>query len=157
MGAIRKVSKKGIDLLKKLEGWRNHPYLDSAGIATIGYGNTFYLDGKRVSMTDSPITQTEGESLLKAILEHFEKAVSKEVITTLGIKDNQYDALVIFAYNVGIHAFKSSTLLKRVLANPDDEDIKYQFSRWNKAGGRVSKGLIKRRNQEAWLYFEHLR
>ena len=156
MGAIRKVSKKGIDLLKKLEGWRNHPYLDSANIATIGYGNTFYLDGKRVSMTDSPITQTEGESLLKAILEHFEKAV-EESTRHISLCENQYDALVIFAYNVGIHAFKSSTLLKRVLANPDDEDIKYQFSRWNKAGGRVSKGLIKRRNQEAWLYFEHLR
>ena len=151
-----KVTDKGLHLLKKLEGWRNHPYLDSAGVATIGYGNTFYLDGTRVTMQDDPITQAEGEKLLKSILAHFEKGV-KDATASVYLEPNQFDALVIFAYNVGLHAFKSSTLLKRVLVNPDDEDIKYQFSRWNKAGGVELKGLTKRRNQEAWLYFEHLR
>jgi lysozyme len=151
-----KVSNKGLSLLKKLEGWRNHPYLDSANVATIGYGNTFYMDGKRVTMLDEPITQAEGEKLLQSILGHFEKGV-KEATMSVCLQPNQFDALVIFAYNVGIGAFKGSTLLKRVLANPDDEDIKTQFLRWNKAGGRVNKGLIKRRNQEIWLYFEHLR
>jgi lysozyme len=152
-----KVTNKGLSLLKKLEGWRNHPYLDSAGVATIGYGNTFYLDGKRVSMQDSPITQDEGVKLLKSILAHFERGVW-DAVSSVCLEPNQFDALVIFAYNVGLHAFKNSTLLKRVLSNPnEEEEIDYQFSRWNKAGGVKNKGLIKRRNQEVWLYFEHLR
>ena len=69
------------------------------------------------------------------------------------LTSNQFSALVSFAYNVGLGALKSSTLLKRVNANPCDEDIKRQFMRWNKGGGRVLKGLTKRRQSESDLYF----
>lgn len=151
-----RLSDKGISLLKKLEGWRNHPYRDQAGVATIGYGNTFYMDGRRVTMNDEPITQVEGVKLLRSILSHFEFHVW-ELTSSVCLYPNQFDALVIFAYNVGIHAFRKSTMLKRVLVDPDDMDIKVQFGRWNKAGGRTNKGLIHRRHQEEWLYFQHLR
>lgn len=150
-----KISKIGLDLIKKHEGFRNHPYLDVALVPTIGYGNTFYTDGTRVKMTDKPITQAEATELLKDIVGEFEVKVNK--LIKVKLTQNQFDAIVSFVYNVGAGAFEKSTLLKRINSNPDDEDINYQFSRWNKAGGKVHKGLKKRRNQEAWLYFQHLR
>jgi lysozyme len=69
------------------------------------------------------------------------------------ITQNQYDALVSFAYNVGLTNFKNSTLLKRINANPKDPDITNQFMKWIRAGGRVIRGLITRRRVEAQLYF----
>jgi len=151
-----KISKKGIDLIKKYEGFRNHPYRCAADVATIGYGTTFYPDGTPVKMTDKPVTMVDALQILYTVIDGFEKGVW-DAVSSVCLEQNQFDALVSFAYNVGLGAFKNSTLLKRVLVNPNDEDIKYQFSRWNKAGGRVLKGLKKRRNEEAWLYFEHTR
>jgi len=151
-----KISKKGIDLIKKYEGFRNHPYRCAADVATIGYGTTFYPDGTPVKMTDKPVTMVDALQILYTVIDGFEKGVW-DAVSSVCLEQNQFDALVSFAYNVGLGAFKNSTLLKRVLDDPNDEDIKYQFSRWNKAGGRVLKGLKKRRNEEAWLYFEHTR
>ena len=151
-----KVSKKGLDLIKKEEGFRNHPYLDTAGVATIGYGNTYYQDGRKVKLNDTPITMSDATELLCDIVDEFEKGVHA-LTASVSLCQNQFDALVSFAYNVGLHAFSGSTLLKRILKDPNDKDIDYQFSRWNKAGGVESKGLKKRRNRESWLYFEHLR
>jgi lysozyme len=85
------------------------------------------------------------------MLDRYERGVNRYV--TSNINENQFSALVSFAYNCGLGALKSSTLLKRVNANPNDENISYQFSRWNKAGGRVLKGLTKRRIDEDKLYF----
>ncbi|WP_418513713.1 lysozyme [Corallibacter sp.] len=150
------VSNKGLNLIKKNEGFRNHVYKDVAGIPTIGYGNTYYIneDGSitKVTMNDSPITLKEGEELLKHIVKGYEDGVNRMV--TSKINQNQFDALVSFVYNVGISAFENSTLLKRINNNPLDEDIKYQFSRWNKSKGKVLKGLTKRRNEETYLYFK---
>lgn len=149
------ISKKGLDLIKKHEGFRNHPYLCPAGIPTIGYGMTFYPNGKKVTMNDEPLTMLDATQYLLQVIEKFENGVNELVKQPL--TQNQFDALVSFAFNVGLGAFKNSTLLKRVNNDPNDEDIAYQFSRWNKAGGVVLKGLKKRRNQESWLYFEHIR
>ena len=65
----------------------------------------------------------------------------------------QFDALVSFAYNVGVGNFAKSTLLKKVNANPNDPTIRSEFEKWNKANGRVLKGLVTRRKEEADLYF----
>ena len=160
-----KISKKGIDLIKKYEGFRNHPYLDPVGIPTIGYGTTYYTDGTMVKMTDPPVTIISATHILYEIVEEFEIGVW-DAVSSVCLEQNQFDALVSFAYNVGLgvndphgrrSGFLASTLLKRVLADPNDPDIDFQFKRWNKAGGKVLKGLKKRRNEEAWLYFEHLR
>ncbi|WP_339875206.1 lysozyme [Olleya marilimosa] len=146
-----KVSKKGLNLIKKHEGWRNHPYLDIVGVPTIGYGNTYYNDGRKVYLTDKPITLKEGEELLKIIVNKFEAGVNK--LIKVQLNENQFDALVSFAYNLGLGALGRSTLLKKVNNNPNDESIKDEFKRWNRAGGKVVKGLKKRRNEEAYLYF----
>lgn len=147
-----KLSKKGIDFLTEFEGFSSKPYLDVVGIPTIGYGFTYYpTTNKKVKMTDKSITKEEGKQLLSLMLKPYELAVLNGV--TANINQNQFDALVSFAYNVGVGAFRSSTLLKRINANPKDTDIKNQFLRWNKAGGKVVRGLTRRREEEAKMYF----
>jgi len=145
------ISKNGLDIIKRFEGFRNHPYLCAAGVPTIGYGNTFYNDGTEVTMDDEPITLKEGLELLKRVVKGYEIGVTKMV--KVDINQNQFDALVSFAYNLGVYALKKSTLLKKVNINPNDPTIKDEFLRWVKAGGRVLKGLKRRRNSEAYLYF----
>jgi len=146
-----KVSKKGLDLIKKHEGFRNHPYLCPAGVPTIGYGNTYYADGRKVRMTDRPITSSEATELLCDILDIFEKGVTR--VVTKPITQNQFDALISFTYNLGLGALKSSTLLKKVNKDPNDPYIDFEFQKWVLVNGMESKGLRKRRNQESWLYF----
>lgn len=146
-----KVSKEGLNHLKKLEGFRNNPYLDTAGVATIGYGFTYYPCGTKVTLEDSPITLRDAENILQQVLEDFEGCVDEKVTSTLN--QNQYDALVSFCYNVGCGEFGDSTLLKRVNNNANDPDITNQFKRWVYSGGKITKGLKKRRNQENYLYF----
>lgn len=145
------VSKNGIDLIAGFEGFVSKPYLDAVGIPTIGYGNTFYLNGKKVTMFDTPINEMEARKLLSIIANKFGQQV-KEV--TRELNQNQFDAVVSFVYNVGIGNYKKSTLLKKINANPCDASIAYEFSRWNKAGGKVLAGLTKRRKKEAELYFK---
>lgn len=147
-----KISKIGIELIKKYEGFATFPYLCPAGVPTIGYGATYYLDGSRVTMNDEAISEGEAEDLLYQMVVKYAEGVNRYV--TSDINQNQFDALVSFAYNLGLGALKSSTLLKRVNADPCDEDIEYQFSRWNKAGGEVLRGLTKRRKDESDLYFK---
>jgi lysozyme len=146
-----RLSQNGLTLIKKFEGFRSHPYLCSAGIPTIGYGSTYYENGVRVKLSDSPISEEWAEELLKKNVVHYDVAVNS--LTRDDITQNQYDALVSFAYNVGVTNFKNSTLLKRVNANPKDPNITNQFMKWIRAGGRVIKGLILRRREEAQLYF----
>ena len=146
-----KTSNKGIELIKRYESLSLKPYLCPAKIPTIGYGNTYYEDGTRVKMTDKPITKERAESLFYITLFGFEMAVNKYVYSQ--INQNQFDALVSFAYNVGVGNFKVSTLLKKVNLNQFDKDIAYQFSRWNKSKGKVLNGLIRRRKEESNLYF----
>lgn len=144
------ISEKGLKLIKKYEGFRNHPYKCSAGIPTIGYGNTYYEDGTRVKLSDEPITIKRGEKLLEMVVKQFEQGVNK--LVKVDLNQNQFDALVSFAYNVGLGALAKSTLLKKINNNPFDENILYQFKRWDKANGVSLKGLRKRRNEEAFLY-----
>lgn len=151
MNRITKIGTSGIELIKRFEGFYSKPYLCPAGVPTIGYGATYYEDGTRVKLTDPSITQERAIQLLKNVLVQYEKAVDS--FTRDDITQNQFDALVSFSYNVGTQALKNSTLLKRVNINPADPDIRVQFMRWNKAGGVILKGLTKRREAEANLYF----
>lgn len=151
MAKITKVSKKGLELIKKYEGFRSEPYKCPAGVPTIGYGATYYPNGKRVKLTDAPITEKQATEMLKNMLVGFEKAVDTYCIDT--INQNQFDALVSFAYNVGTNALKNSTLLKKLNVNANDPTIRDEFMRWVKAGGKTLKGLVRRRQEEADLYF----
>ena len=144
-----KTSKAGLDLIKQFESFRAAPYLCSAGVPTIGYGTTVYPNGIKVKLSDQKITQQLAETFLQHHVNAIEKDVSKLVKVTL--TQNQFDALVSFAYNVGLGAFRDSTLLKLLNAGDIDNASK-QFERWNKAGGKVSNGLIRRRKAEKALF-----
>jgi lysozyme len=151
MKKITKTSENGINLIKKFEGFSSKPYLCPAKICTIGYGATFYPNGKKVTMTDKAMSEAEGVELLKFMLTKFEQYVDSYCVDT--ITQNQFDALVSFCYNLGPANLKSSTLLKKVNANPNDETIRAEFMKWTKASNKVLKGLVTRRTAEADLYF----
>lgn len=148
------------------------PYKCPAGIPTIGYGNTFYEDGTKVKLTDPAITKERAIAILKKAMDYFEKQV--DAYTTDKVNQNQFDALVDFAYNAGVGALKASTLLKKVNANPNDPTIRNEFMKWVYGGdgtknkkdddgdglideaGEKQKlgGLVNRRKAEADLYFK---
>ena len=146
-----KLDNKGYMLICEFEGFSAKPYLCPAKLATIGYGNTFYKDGKKVTMVDKEITKAEAFDMFKDIADKFAKKVSSCVKTP--INQNQFNSLVSFAYNVGVANFMNSTLLKRVNANHNDTDIRTQFLRWDKVGTKKLSGLTKRRIYEADNYF----
>lgn len=149
------ISKLGIELLKHFEGLRLNAYKCSAGIPSIGYGNTFYEDGKPVKMGET-ITRERAETLLPNILKKFCQAVSKHMVVP--VKPHEFDALVSFAYNAGIGAFEGSTLLKKVKAQKPAAEIAAEFHKWIKVKNPKTKvlepsdGLIRRRKAEAHLY-----
>lgn len=147
-----KLNNKGYQLIVKHEGLRLKPYLCPAKIPTIGYGNTYYPNGKRVTLLDEPITKDYAFEIFKEIADRFAKAVSKLVVVPLN--QNQFNALVSFAYNVGMGNFQNSTLLKKVNKNKDDKSIELEFNKWVYGGGKKLNGLVKRRKDESIIYFK---
>lgn len=147
-----KINKEGLELIAMFEGWSEKPYLCSAKVPTIGFGSTYYADGKRVTLLDKPITRQQGLELLEITASSFAKSVEKRL--KVEVNQNQFNALVSFAYNVGVGNFESSTLLKKVNANPNDHDIQNEFLKWCKAGGKKVDGLEKRRMREAQIYYK---
>lgn len=145
------ISERGLNLIKEFEGFYPKPYLCPAKVPTIGYGTTYYPNGKRVTLQDRAITQYEATELLRANLKGYEHSVNSLVRKV--INQNQYDALVCFTYNVGATNFEKSTLLKKININPDDLSIGNEFYKWIYAGGKALSGLKRRRKAEANLYF----
>lgn len=146
-----KLNEQGYRLVIKHEGLRLSPYLCPARIPTIGYGNTYYPDGKRVTMLDKPITKEFAYEMFKTIADRFALRVDR--LVTASVTQNQFNALVSFAYNVGMANFQKSTLLRKVNANPNDVTIRAEFNKWVKAGGVRLNGLVNRRKDEADTYF----
>jgi lysozyme len=146
-----KLDENGYLLIAGFEGLSLVPYLCSAKVPTIGYGNTFYPSGKKVTMQDKPITKAVALWMLKETANVF--ATQVNLLLKKPLTQNQFNALVSFAFNLGSQALGKSTLLKKVNANPNDPTIRNEFLKWNKAGGRILDGLTKRRTKEANLYF----
>ena len=146
-----KIGKKGLELIKKYEGFYSKPYLDPIGIPTIGYGATYYPNNVKVTMKDKPLTEKQASDLLAEMLKVYENQVA--LLVRKPITQNQFDALVSFTYNLGATNLSKSTLLKKVNANPKDKSIADEFVKWNRAGDKVLNGLTKRRKDEAILYF----
>lgn len=146
-----KLDENGYKLICEFEGLRLKPYLCSAKICTIGYGNTYYPNGVKVTLLDKPITKEYAFEIFKDIADKFAKRVDAMVKKPL--TQNQFNSLVSFAYNVGTGNFSTSTLLKKVNANPNDLTIRAEFMRWNKANRVVVNGLTIRRKKESDLYF----
>ncbi len=145
------VSQNGLNLIKSFEGFRGSPYLDIVGVPTIGYGTTHYPNGIKVTLQDSDISETQGEQFLTAELFNFISGVNSLIHSS--INQNQFDALLSFSYNLGVQSLRTSTLLKKINLDPSDATIKDEFLKWDHAGGKVSGGLLRRRQAEADLYF----
>jgi lysozyme len=146
-----KLDENGYKLIQDFEGLSLVPYLCSAKVATIGYGATFYPSGKKVTMQDAPISLLTAKWMLKETADKFAADVNKMI--KANINQNQFNAIVSLAYNIGLAGLAKSSLLKKVNANPIDDTIRNSFLVWNKAGGKINNGLTKRRTKEANLYF----
>lgn len=143
-----RVSENGINLIKQFEGCRLTAYQDSVGVWTIGYGWTQAIDGKPVAK-GMVITQQKADDLLKQGVVQYENGVNS--LVKVQLNQNQFDALVDFAYNLGVNALKGSTLLKK-LNTGDYAGAANEFTKWNKAGGKELAGLMRRREAEKSLF-----
>ena len=146
-----KCSQEGLALIKKFEGCRLKAYRCSANVLTIGYGHTGGVK------EDDTISQPEADELLENDIAKFEEYVSDNVIVEL--KQNQFDALVAWTFNLGVGNLRNSTMLKK-LNEADYDSIPFEMRRWNKAGGKTLDGLIRRREAESLLFeskeWEHI-
>lgn len=147
-----KPSKQCYDLIKKYEGYSGIAYLCPAKVPTIGWGSTMYDNGEPVKIGDV-ISKDRAEELINYEVNHVARKLNA---LELGLNQNQFDAIVSFVYNIGITAFRKSTILRLISANPNDVEIAVQFGRWVYGGGKMLPGLIKRRKDEMELYCKPL-
>ena len=143
------LSPNGFKLLGELEGIVLKPYKDSVGIPTIGIGSTYYEDGTKVRMTDKPITTERAIQLAKNVVKSFEAKVNEVIL--LPMTQNQFDAMVLLCYNIGESGFARSSVVRNFNAG-NLQEAADSFLLWNKAGGKVSKGLTNRRQKERNLF-----
>jgi lysozyme len=137
------ISQEGISLIKKFEGCELEAYKCAAGVWTIGYGHT-----KDVKEGDS-ILKEDAESMLVHELQEYCNDV--DIAVKVDLKQNEFDALVSWTYNLGLTNLNSSTMLK-VLNEGKHDEVPAQMKRWNKASGQVKQGLIRRREAEALMF-----
>ena len=144
-----KISNLGLELIKEFEGFSANAYLCPAKIPTIGYGNTFYSDGRKVKLGEQ-ISKTDALELLEIVAN---KDFADEIFPSIKVPvaQNQFDAMVSLAYNIGTGSFLKSTLLKKVNAG-DFTGAGEEFLRWNKANGKEVLGLTRRREREKQLF-----
>ena len=143
-----RASENGINLIKQFEGCRLTAYQDSVGVWTIGYGWTQSVDGNPVAK-GMVITQQKADDLLKQGVVQYENGVNS--LVKVQLNQNQFDALVDFAYNLGVNALRGSTILKK-LNTGDYAGAANEFTKWNKAGGKELAGLMRRREAEKSLF-----
>ncbi len=146
-----KISKQGIELIAEFEGFRSKPYKCPAGVPTIGYGTTIYPNGAHVKLSDKSISKEEAFSILKYQVDRSFGAAVNRYTKGTEVTQNQFDAMVSFAYNLGSGALKSSTLLKRVNQGKMKKAAK-EFLKWDHAGRKRLAGLTRRRKAESQLF-----
>lgn len=150
-----KISENGLKLIQEFESFEAKPYLDSAKVWTIGYGSTYYPNGKKVTGRDKPITREYAETIQRHVIAtDFEPVINellKREIASGFVNQNMYDAIISLAYNIGVNGFKRSSVL-RLLKQGDKLNAGNAFLLWNKADGKVLKGLVNRREKERKLF-----
>jgi lysozyme len=137
-------------LCKQFEGYRGKPYLCPAGVPTIGYGNTYYADGRKVALTDAPMSEPDAAALLLQELHHTYLPGVLRQCPILLTDERKCNAIVDFVYNLGLGRLQTSTLKRRINAS-DWNAAQEQLMLWTKGGGRVLPGLVKRRSAESAL------
>jgi lysozyme len=141
-----KTSQTGVDLIKSFEGCKLTAYKCSAGVNTIGFGNTYYTNGNKVKLGDK-ITQDEANKLFLDLLPKYEKTVLDAIKVQL--TQNQFDALVSFCWNCG----SSKTLFKMINEKFSEMNIvNWWVSHYIMGGGKELPGLVRRRKAEAVLF-----
>ena len=145
---MKKISPKGLELIKHFEGYMNKAYLDTALVWTVGYGTT-HFKYRKVQDGDSLSKKTASMILESQVDEHYSLGVSH--LVEVKVTQNQFDALVSFAYNLGVGALQKSTLLKYLNQGKYKKAAK-EFKKWKYVQGKPSKGLLFRRNEEAKLF-----
>jgi len=146
------TSNAGLELIKLYEGCRLTAYKCPAGVWTIGIGHTGTVNGVKIS-AGLKISEAKAEELLRSDLQRFESAVNALILPYCPLNQYQFDALVSFCFNIGITAFSRSTLVK-LLTQKRYAEAAEQFKRWNKGGGKVLPGLVKRRSAEKALFLK---
>ncbi|MFI8032911.1 lysozyme [Acinetobacter sp. ABJ_C3_5] len=146
----RSISQVGVDLITGFEDLKLAAYDDGTGTWTIGFGTTVYPDGIRVKPGDH-CNREQAKLFFQHDLKRFQTSVNNAVLVPLS--QNQFDALVSLSYNIGQNAFKNSTLLK-CLNTGDYQAAAEQFLVWNKGGGQILKGLVRRREVERALFLK---
>ena len=145
-----------IELCQHFEGFRAKPYLCPAGIPTIGYGSTYYADGRKVSWQDAAISEPEARELLVHELTHtYAPGVLRLCpgLLPLAVIQNDWgkiNALVDFTYNLGVGRLQTSTLRRKVNAQ-DWQGAQIELLKWVRGGGKILPGLVRRRQAEAAL------
>jgi len=154
-----KLNNAGIQLITASESFRSKPYICTAGVPTIGYGTTVYPNGRKVSLSDVPITKEVAHAYKMHDLRNIERDLRASLKVTLS--ENRFSALCSLIYNIGIGSFRKSTLLKVVNAAPGAPGIRMEFNKYVKARDPktnklvVLPGLVVRRKAEADLYFSN--
>jgi lysozyme len=140
------ISYSGLEALKKFEGFRDKAYLDTGGVWTIGYGTTV-VDGKPVE-AGMTCSEAQAGEWLRVDCATAQTAVNQ--LVRVPMKQAQFDALVSFTYNVGVNAFRASTLLRKL--NNRDSSASAEFDRWVYDNGKVIPGLAARRKVERSMF-----
>ena len=135
-------------LIKAYEGCELKPYADTGGVPTIGWGNTRYEDGTAVTLDDEPLVQAQADALFDYWLKNFGYKVKS--YASWG-EDNELAAFISLAYNIGLEAFTSSSAL-RAFRVPNKKAAGDGIEMWNKAAGRILKGLQRRRRAERLVF-----
>jgi len=138
------------DLCKHFEGFSSKPYMCPANVATIGYGSTYYADGRKVTLQDPPMSEPEAYELLLRELHHTYLPGTLKHCPVLATDEKKLNAIVDFCYNLGVGRLQTSTL-RRKINEQDWEAAKVELMKWNKGGGKVLAGLNKRRKAECAL------
>lgn len=142
-----------IDLIKLSEGFVASPAPDPIGLPTVGYGHLCQTSGCAEVPFSFPLTTTTATTLLRSDLPTFQNCIARDISDSVRLNDNQYGALVSWAFNVGCGNTGSSTLISRLNAGENPNTVAEQeLPKWNKAGGVVLPGLVTRRNREIALF-----
>jgi lysozyme len=138
------------ELCRRFEGYRAKPYLCPAGVATVGYGSTYYADKRKVTLDDAPMDEPTARALLMVELEHTYLPGVLRNCPILAADERRCNAVVDFAYNLGIGRLQTSTLKRKINAQ-DWAGAQEQIMLWTRGGGKVLPGLVKRRLAEKLL------
>ncbi len=138
------------ELCRRYEGYRAKPYLCPAGVPTIGYGSTYYADKRKVTLEDSPMEEGAARVLLMVELEHTYLPGVLRNCPVLATNERRCNAIVDYAYNLGVGRLQTSTLKRKINAQ-DWDGVQEQLMLWTKGGGKVLPGLVARRKAECLL------